>query len=743
MARIIRFLVLALAVVAFVSLRLNAVGPQFWTTSTFSDFSKGEFKDLSLSRDGFLSLSPKFDSVFDTDQALIWSAVYDSKTKSLFVGTGHDGKVFKIDDQGTSSLFFDAAELDVLAMALDAQQTLFVATSPDGKIYKVGSDGKAAVFFDPEEKFIWDMAFDSKGTLYAATGSKGKIYKIDKGGKGEPLYESRQTNIMCLLIDANDQVIAGSEPDGYVYRIAPDGKAFVLYDSEMREIHGLRRDSEGNIFAIALQGTGAVPFPEPKSAPVETASSDSVSVTVSVSAVGDKRPSDDIPAVKAASPRSARSGNKSVVLKILKDGRVEKLWESDSETIYGLHLHGNGKILFSTGTKGRIYSLDGDRKVSLLIEATEEQTTRLIPAGQDVIACTSNLAKVYRLGERYSARGNFDSDVKDTQSVSAWGTLDWRASVPEGTAIKLYTRTGNTKVPDNTWSDWSKAYTRADGETIQSPKARYIQYRVVMTTNGDKTPLLQQVRIPFLPQNLAPEVKSISILPPGVAYQRLPGVSPQRSQTSMVEQAAAEASGASDAIQQTAVTIPPRRVYQKGAQSFSWEAEDPNGDDLLYAIHFRGESEVEWKVLKKDLDEKFLTVESDSLPDGKYFIKVVATDSPSNPRLLARLGELVSPVFLIDNTPPTVQAIKPTVQGNEAIIRFKATDTVSALRKAELSVDGGDWEVVFSVDGIVDSKEEEFDAKAGGLATGEHTLALRVYDSTGNVGIGKAVFKIK
>ena len=184
-------------------------------------------------------------------------------------------------------------------------------------------------------------------------------------------------------------------------------------------------------------------------------------------------------------------------------------------------------------------------------------------------------------------------------------------------------------------------------------------------------------------------------------------------------------------------------MFQKGAQSFSWEAEDRNGDELTYSVYFRGEKESDWRLLKKDVDERFITLESDSLPDGKYLLRILASDSPSNPKSRALRGELTSAVFTIDNTPPEVQVLSQVVQANLATVRFKAFDTVSALRKAEISVDGAEWASDFSVDGIVDSKTEEFEVKTGPLQTGEHTLALRVYDSTGNVAIGKAVVQIK
>jgi len=729
-------------------LRGFAVSPVFWSTDSFADFSKGTLKGLSLSADGQLSLAPKFDSVFDSDQALIWSAVVDNK-KNVFVGTGHDGKVFKVDASGSSSLFFDAAELDVLALALDSDQTLYVATSPDGKVYKVNSEGKASVFFDPDDKFVWDMAFDRKGNLFAATGNKGKIYKVNKEGKGEVFYDSGQSNIVCLAIDEAGNVVAGSDPDGYLYRISADGKPFVVYDSTMREIHEVQLDSKGSIYFVAINGGAGGSISESKNSAAELISGDSVTVSLSLSGQGDKKAPvvEETPAFKPPLSRGSRrdsGGQKSGIFRIAPDNSVETLWTSDRETIYGLHLRPDNNLLFSTGNKGRIYLLKPDKKFNLLLETTEEQTTKLVPAGTDIFSCTSNLAKIYRLGSIVNTQGSFESEVKDTQGVSTWGSIHWRAAVPEGASLKIHTRSGNTKKPDKSWSDWSKAHTLADGEAIQSPRARYAQYKAVFSTTNQNSASLEQISVPYLPQNLAPVVKSINILPPGVAFQRLPGLSTPRSPVTLVDQGSAEASGASDAIPQTAsVSIPPRRTFQKGAQSFSWEAEDDNGDELIYSIYFRGEKESEWRPLKKDVEERFYTLEADSLPDGKYLVKVMASDSPSNPKPVALSAEFVSTQFYLDNTAPQIQVANQTVQGRTAIVRLRASDSVSALRKAEASLDGKEWEMVFSVDGIVDSKTEEFEIKTGTLEPGEHTVALRVYDSTGNVAIGKAALLVK
>ncbi|MBM3802206.1 MAG: hypothetical protein FJW26_07820 [Acidimicrobiia bacterium] len=738
--------VLVCATLGFPS-KVTAVSPVFWNTDSFAEFSKGTLKGLSLNADGQLSLSPKFDSVFDSDQALIWSAVVDNK-KNVFVGTGHDGKVFKVDASGTSSLFFDSAELDVLALALDSEQTLYAATSPDGKIYKVSSDGKASVFFDPEDKFVWDLVFDRKGNLFAATGNKGRIYKVGKDGKGEVFYDSGQSNIITLAIDDAGNVVAGSDPDGYLYRISADGKPFVVYDSAMREIHKVQLDSKGTIYFVAVNGAGGGSIPEPKISGSEAISADSVSVSVSISGASDSKATIEEPVpFKPPSGRGSRrdsSGQKSGIFRVAPDNSVEALWTSDSETIYGLHLRADNSLLFSTGNKGRIYLLRSNKKFNLLLETTEEQTTKLVPAGSDIFACTSNLAKIYRLGSVVSTQGSYESEVKDTQGVSTWGSLHWRATVPEGASLKIHTRSGNTKKPDKSWSDWSKAHTSAEGEAVQSPRARYVQYKAVFSTTNQNSASLDQIGVPYLPQNLAPEVKSISILPSGVAFQRLPGISTQRSPMTSVDQGSADASGASDALAQPAqVSIPPRRTYQKGAQSFTWEANDDNGDELIYALYFKGEQESEWRLLKKDIDERFYTLEADTLPDGKYSVRVVASDSPSNPKSAVLSAELVSNQFQVDSTPPQILVGNQSVQGRTAVVRFRAFDSGSALRKAEVSIDGKEWEIVFSVDGIIDSKTEEFEIKTQTLEPGEHTIALRAYDAKGNTAIGKAALSLK
>src|SRR5713226_8627544 len=113
------------------SISLFAVTPVFWETRTYDDFRKGKFTNISLTSDDELILAPRFDVVFNTEQTLVWSTVADSKG-NVYLGTGHDGKIFKVDASGKGTMVADLTELDVLALAVDSKDVLYAGASPDG-----------------------------------------------------------------------------------------------------------------------------------------------------------------------------------------------------------------------------------------------------------------------------------------------------------------------------------------------------------------------------------------------------------------------------------------------------------------------------------------------------------------------------------------------------------------------------------------------------------------------------------
>jgi len=731
---------------------LFAVTPSFWETRTYEEFQKGKLSNLSLTSDDRLILAPRYDLIFDTQQTLILSVAADSKG-NVYLGTGHDGKVYKVDPAGQGGLIADFNELDILALAVDSRDALYVGSSPNGKVYKIEPGGQPKEFFDPGTKYIWSMVFDRQGRLLVGTGDKGVIYRAGTDGKGTAFYDTDETHIVSLSVDREGNVIAGGDPKGYLYRISPEGKAFVLYDSGLREVHALAIGSDGRIFAGVLNGGASTPAfsaPPPNSAPA-TEGGGGVTITIGASTstamaaqvveiTGDSAAGDNA-ASTPPTRRGAESGPaKSVILEVLPKGEVNTLWRLKDEMVYSLLPHG-GRLLFSTGTKGRIYSVDDSRNTTLLIESTEEQTTRLLEVGNRVYATSSNTGKLFGLSDARSSTGSYESVVRDTNAVSSWGTMSWKAE-NQG-QIQFLTRSGNTGVPDRTWSDWANV--TATG-VVSSPPARFVQWKAVLTSAaGDNSvsPALDSVTLPYLQQNFRPEITSVDVLPPGVALTKVPMLlsngSPAPTDPALIR------ANIRAGLQQ-AGKMPPRHSVEKGAQSFQWTASDRNQDTLIYDVYYRGESERTWKVLKKGLEESFYTINSDALPDGTYVLKLVASDSPSNPAAATPAGalsaEMESRPFSIDNTPPTVKIQQMGITAGRVRVAIEASDATSTLNQSEISVDTGPWQAVLPADGITDSKIETYTYQSDILAPGEHVVAFRTYDQNDNVGIGKLVVRI-
>src|SRR5208282_44348 len=260
-----RFLYKLILLIAFVSTAFG-VETTFWQVGSFDEFIQGTLTGVSLSKEGDLTLAPEAQVMFSPEEALALSLARDSHG-NLYVGTGHQGKVFRVGSDQKSALVLTANEPDIFALTVGPDGNLYVGSSPEGKVYKVTPDGKSSVFYDPKAKYVWALQFDSQGRLYVATGDKGQIIRVDASGKGEVFFDSKQTHIMCLRFDLQGNLLAGSVPNGLIYRITPQGKAFVIYQASLPEVHDLAVDAQGRIFAATLGGAGSKGSPDLLMAP--------------------------------------------------------------------------------------------------------------------------------------------------------------------------------------------------------------------------------------------------------------------------------------------------------------------------------------------------------------------------------------------------------------------------------------------------------------------------------------------
>jgi len=754
--KVLRTISLASAVVCIVLVTsLCAATTATWEMNTYQDFLKGRFQGISLDRDGRLTLAPKLETVFSSGQPTIWS-IARAPDGSIYAGTGHRGRVYQITSSGANNLVWTSDQPEVFAVAVDAAGVLYAATSPDGKVYRI-EKGKATEFFAPQAKYIWALAFDKDGSLFVGAGNPGNIYRVDKAGKAETYYETGQAHVTALAFDSHGNALAGTEPNGILYRISAKDKAFVLYNASLPEIRSIVPMPDGTIYAAALGGSIAnrtQPLTTSLSSPqavMVTAPTTSITVTESADSQAETeiKPKADGPKTAApqpiqqlatASPLTEIPGvDKSAVYKINPDDTVETLWSSKEENIYSLVARApvvgtsGDSLYFATDAQGRLYRLGADRKATLLVETSEGEATRLLESPDGLIAATGDMGKLFRLADKAGASGNYESPVHDSGSVARWGRISWRSA---GGKVQLATRSGNSARPDKTWSDWSEPLTDAGGNPhaslIRSPNARYIQWRASLEGPGAT---VENVSLAYLPQNNPPVIRSISVNLQNSAQKAA-------SSAASSSTAAAYSITVTDTGETSTPAGTPTQTLSHGSGSqiqVSWQADDPDGDRLLYSLYFRGEDETQWKLLRANISDNSLLLDGDVLADGRYYFRVIASDQPSNAANVARTDELVSSPVLIDNTPPVITLSAPRRSNDRVEVDADVVDQTSPLRRCEYSLDAGPWTPVEAADGVTDSPREQYHIAIDRVRAGEHLLVIRAYDTANNAGLAKVV----
>jgi len=697
---------------------IKASEPSIWSVNSRADVLKGDSRGVSIDDNGVISLAPKLAEVFRTEQPYVWASAVDA-SGNVYLGTGGDGKVFKVDASGKGTLFADLAELNVSALAIGKSGEIFAATLPDGKVYQINSSGTASVYFDPKEKYIWSLAVLADGSLAIGTGENGKIYKVKSANAAletSLLFDTSETHIISLAADKSGNLYAGTDGNGLVLKFGADSKPFGVLDSSLREIHELAIGADGSVYALALGESVSAPKAE---TPATTATTESKTVTV-------EKPGAMTPETPPKS-RYDLTAAKSVVYRILPDGGSDVIWNSPTVSAFAIYAHQTGSgVLVGTSDKGRIYNVTNEGRETLVLQSDEGQISTIKMSGNKLIATSSNQGKLFNFGAESNAEGTYESAVLDAKAVSTWGRIWWAS----GGNVQLQTRSGNTEKPNETWSAWSAAYADTKGAQIASPKAKYLQWRAVLRSAAS----LSEVNVSFLPRNIAPEVLTIQVLPTNVGLAANPPIQLDPN---------IELSGLDPTI--FGVIVPPssaRRVYQRGAKSLQWTAEDRNGDKIVYDVYYKETGEANFKLLKENLPDAFYTIDGQSLADGRYVFRIVAKDSISNPNGQSLSGEKLSEPFDIDNTAPTVAAIgTPQITGEKARVVFEASETSSYLNRAEFSVNGGEWQEVYADDGISDGQKERYTFEFPVKSAGEYSVTLRVFDANGNAGNARVLVK--
>jgi hypothetical protein len=739
-----------------------AEGTRTWEQSKFEELIKGTATGVAIRSFGGLELAPAFKTLYATPSTYIWAIVADD-AGNVYAATGAPARVYRITPTGQVTIIFEPQELQVQALK-EAGGVIYAATAPDGKVYKiehkaVGKPGAAkadsikekepdkdsskpaldpswssSVYFAPGTKYIWDLLLDKSGNLYVATGDHGEIYRVTPKGDHSLFFKSDETHVRVLALDGQGNVIAGSDGSGLIYRISPAGEGFVLYSAPKKEITALALDHAGNIYAAGVgekragagsSGSGASPT-------ILTITSAGPTATGPQAPGLTIGPSPTASAISGVFPFSGGgvSGG-SDVYRIAPDGSPARIWTSHEDIVYALAFDARDRLLAGTGNRGHIFAISGIDEFSDLLKATASQVTAFAKApGGALYASSSNLGKIFVLGPGPEPDGTYESDVFDAKVFSRWGRAEFRGAGN----VELFVRSGNVDNPDRNWSPWEKVDWTKDAQ-MAVPSARYAQWKAVLHA-GNTGPVADSVTLNYLPKNVAPEIDDVTVQI-GTRYLPLP-----KSSTLSISP---DVSGSSGSHFES--PVPSSR--DRDSIGVKWSAHDENDDQLAYSVYYRGDGEKKWLLLKDNLSEKAYSFDASLLPDGGYTVKVVASDAPSHSPGEALTAEKESRRFEVDTTPPRIENLTASVEGGQIHVHFRAGDGYSTIKRAEYSVDAGDWKYVEPIGQLSDAKSEEYDFKVApeagkdGAATSEHVVVVRVYDRYDNMGAAKTVVRGK
>jgi hypothetical protein len=645
----------------------GAVGTRTFELRKGDDFKGGDLKGVAVDSSGQVHAGFNLGNVPATDVTSIWSALVQ-KDGSVLLGTGNEGRLLS-SDGATVKRVAETGALVITSLVEGWNGVVYAGTLPDGEVWKYAG-GKAEKFAKLEgAEHVWQVAFDAKTkSLFAATGPEGKLFRIDQQGKGQVYFDAPEQHLMSVAVAPDGTVYAGASDKAKLYRISGPGRASVLYDFGRTEVRAIAVGEKGNVYAIANEiKTGSY-------TPTRRGGASTASPT-------------------AKPPKTTGKGT---LYRFDAQDRPEQLIDEKDDYFTSLALGDDGRPYVGTGAEGRVYTVDETHNEVLVADTEARQIGALALRGKQRFVAASDPAALHVVRGVGGADAVWTSKVLDAGLRAHFGRMDWIATGQ----LELSTRSGNTTEPDDTWSAWSNPL--AGAGDVTSPAARFLQVRA--RWSRDPAAVLSSVTIPFVTDNLRAVVTEVEV--EGATSSLSSGV---------------ETSGG-PVTKKSGTTI-----------TLKWKVENPDKDELRYRIEYRLLGTNTWYAAlepRETLTKTTYSWETSDLPEGRYRVRINATDEISNPPDRVQRHELESSIILVDNTPPVISDLE--VAGKR--VRGIVIDGVGPIARIEASVTGADeWVPFFPRDGVFDEQREEFDVDVTALAPNGHAmLSVRAYDRAGN-----------
>lgn len=651
----------------------SAVGTRRFELSRGKDFKGGDLKGVAIDNSGKVHAGLNLGSLPLSDAQSVWSALPRSDG-SLLLGTGNEGKLIEVRG-GTVKVLAETKALVVTSLVEAWNGDVLLGTLPRGEIMR-WSGGKLTTLVKLEgAEHVWALAYDENArAVYAATGPEGKLFRIDQAGKAQVYFDAEEQHLLSLALGSGRGgaavVYVGASDKAKLYEIRAPGRAAVLYDFGRTEVRAIVAAPKGELYAIAndIKSGGVVP-----------------------------RDDDGSDGTQGSAPKTTGKG---VLFRFATDGTPEQLLEDADEHFTSLAIGPNGQPYVGTGVNGRIYTVDQSHNDVLMGDTEERQVGVITFGNKQQFVTTSDPAVLHPVKGVGGTDAVWTSKPLDAGLRAHFGLLSWTATAP----LELSTRSGNTQTPDDTWSAWSEPLVNP-GMT-KSPAARYVQIRA--RWNRDPQAVLSDVTLPFVTDNLRAVLTSFEV---------------EKEKDETVSDGSDDIGSSGGPVSDDADPV----------VKLKWKVDNPDSDELRYRLQYRLAGTPEWiDVLepRRQLTKTQYDWDTSDLPEGRYRVRVEASDELSNPPDRVKKHELLSNTIVVDNTPPALV----TLEANGRRITGTAVDGVGPIARIEMSVAGtGEWYPFFPRDGIYDQQREDFDVDTSAFAPpGRAIISVRVYDQESN-----------
>jgi hypothetical protein len=742
--------VLAVLIFIFMSASLcPAVTSKVTRHNSSREFLKGEMNDVVIGSRGTIQLGRRaevlvrqFDDVWSINSIV-------SIGDTVYVGTSPNGGVYSFGTGGLKKIYTakltrkdrtkDSNDRDsnepndpnavkedkhlsnehIFAMAADASGRLLVGISGQRCALCRLEGGELKTIFEPNDaNYIFSILADKGGDIYIGTGPKGKIYRLDSAGKrDEVLYDSPDKNILSLAQGPDGFIYAGSDSRGLIYRINPKTKdTVILYDSEQQEITALvfmgddlyAAGTSANAVGAESKFAAQVPQagrPEQREEAGEgdedggsgeesagdsttlTAGGTKLQVANTKESAGEQQAEHKMPM-----PRPPRPAQASYIYKVTKDGFVTDIF-NEAAVFFCLAAQGK-ELLVGTGNSAQLFCVEPNSEEQAIVfeDKQASQITAVTVTGDNVYIGLANPARLVKLGKALAREGVYTSRLVDAGQPAKWGKLQIEADVPAGCKVLMSCRSGNVKdINDKSFSKWTQAQEVTGPVQMDCPVNRFGQYKLFLRDSyGKVTPVIREVAVASAVPNLAPRVELVTVT-------------------------RTEGAGKS------------------GEFKISYDAKDDNGDKLIYKIDFRKVGRTGWIEMKNDVESPNFEWDGKTVEDGRYEIRVTASDERSNSPETKLTGSRVSDAVVVDNTGPVVVKYKLEKSGKNITIKITVSDELSAIGKVEYTVDSdANWIGIVPDDLIYDTTTEDFTILVEKLSVAQHVIALKLADAVGN-----------